>query len=69
MQISPLIVQSRFNRMSEVELRSIYFNQLYTTLPGGDQHPLVQLLKKCLDDDPKKRPSAEDVVISLQGKM
>jgi len=49
---------------SEVERRQTYFTRLYQQL--GKRHPLVQLVERCLDNDPEYRPSAVDVLQQLE---
>ncbi len=49
---------------SEVERRENYFTRLHRQL--GERHPLVQLVERCLDNDPQYRPSAVDVLQQLE---
>ena len=51
---------------SEVDRRQVYIDQLETTLPNGGRHPLVQLVKCCLKNAASQRPTAEDVLRSLE---
>ena len=51
---------------SETERRQVYIDQLGTTLPNGGNHPLVQLVKQCLKNTASQRPTAEDVLRSLE---
>ena len=51
---------------SETERRQVYIDQLGTTLPNGGNHPLVQLVKNCLKNTASQRPTAEDVLRSLE---
>ena len=51
---------------SEVERRGEYFEQLETKLPGGGQHPLVLLIKRCLHNRPSQRPTAEELLTALE---
>ena len=51
---------------SEVDRRQVYTDQLETTLPNGGHHPLVQLVKCCLKNTASQRPTAEDVLRSLE---
>ena len=53
---------------SEVERRVKYIEQLDYQLPQGGQHPFVQLVKRCLQNEPSERPTAEQLVLSL-GEM
>ena len=48
---------------SEVERRRNYIAQLHQQL--GERHPLVQLVKQCLDNNPANRPSAEETLQQL----
>ena len=51
---------------SEVERRQVYIDQLDQKLPDCGHHPLVQLVKCCLKNTPSQRPSAEEVLTSLE---
>ena len=51
---------------SEVERRRVYFEQMEDKLPGGSKHPLFQLIKDCLMNDPSKRPSVQQVLTTLE---
>jgi hypothetical protein len=51
---------------SEVERRQRYIHQLENKFPTGKQHPLVLLMKRCLQNDPSERPTSEEVVASLK---
>ena len=51
---------------SEVERRGVYFDQLENLLLGGNRHHLIQLIKGCLHNDPSQRPSAEQLVSTLE---
>ena len=51
---------------SEVERRQKYFEQLEDNYPRGGRHPFVQLVKRCLKNDPSDRPTAEEVMASLE---
>ena len=48
---------------SEVERRKEYFD----LLPFGTRHPYVQLTKDCLHNSPSRRPTAEQLVATLEG--
>ena len=52
---------------SEVDRRELYLEQLEKifVLLDGREHPLVQLLKQCLKNNPSQRPTAEELVTSL----
>ena len=50
---------------SEVERRDEYIQLLHQQL--GEHHPLVQLVKQCLEDEPSERPSAEELLWQLEG--
>ena len=49
---------------SEVERRREYFQPLYRQL--GEEHPLVQLVHRCLRNTPARRPSAEELLEQLE---
>ena len=51
---------------SEEERRQKYFEQLEDNFLRGSRHPFVQLVKRCLKNDPSDRPTAEEVVTSLE---
>ena len=51
---------------NEVERRGNYFDQLENLLPGGNRHCLLQLMKDCLHNVPSRRPTAEQLVTSLE---
>ena len=51
---------------SEVERRGKYFKQLEGTILGG-QHPCIQMAKQCLHNSPLRRPTAEQLVATLEG--
>ena len=54
---------------SEVERRGQYIEQLGYHLPkshGGQEHPFVQLVKRCLENEPSDRPSSEELVAALK---
>ena len=46
-----------------MERRKNYIDQLHQQL--GESHSLVQLVKRCLDNNPANRPSAEEVLQQL----
>ena len=53
---------------SEVERRGQYFEQLEDLLPGRlmIRQVVVLLIKNCLNNDPSQRPTAEQLVTSLE---
>ena len=51
---------------SEAERRRQYIGQLESKLPSGDHHPFVQLVKRCLHNDPSERPTSEELMTSLE---
>ena len=53
---------------SEVKRRGQYIEQLDYQLPRpqGGQHPFVQLVKRCLQNEPSDRPTSEELIISLE---
>ena len=57
--------RGRLVALTEVERRGKYIDQLHQQL--GERHPIVQLVKECLDNDPEYRPSSEDVLQRLEG--
>ena len=50
----------------EVDRRHRYIEQLEDKLPTGERHPFVQLVKRCLHNDPSERPTSEELVASLE---
>ena len=48
---------------TEVERRQEYFIRLYKVLE--ENHPLVTLIKKCLNNARKRRPKAKELVLNL----
>ena len=50
---------------SEVERRRNYIDQLNYQLPKNGQHPFVQLVTRCLQNEALQRPTAEELVTSL----
>ena len=51
---------------TEVERRECYIEQLKYTFLRGELHPFVQLMKRCLKNEPHERPTAEELVMSLE---
>lgn len=49
---------------SEIERRSKYMETLDTILPEQD-HKLYQLIRRCLENDPTKRPDANELLSNL----
>ena len=49
---------------SEVERRRKYIQPLHGQL--GEEHPLVQLVHRCLHNTPAQRPSAEELLQQLE---
>ena len=49
---------------SEVERRREFVQLLHEQLP--EQHPLVQLVHQCLQNDPARRPSTEELLQQLE---
>ena len=50
---------------TEVQRRDEYIKLLHKQL--REQHPLVLLVKQCLDDEPSERPSAQELLQQLGG--
>ena len=50
---------------TEIERREDYIDQLLKQL--GEQHPMVQLIKQCLDNAPEDRPLAHVILQRLEG--
>ena len=53
-------VSGRLIALSEAERRQRYLQEV------GHDHPLMNLILKCIDNDPRSRPSAKDIVQQLQ---
>ena len=53
---------------SEEERRGQYIEQLDYQLPRSKDkyHPFVQLVKRCLKNEPSNRPTAEEIITSLE---
>ena len=51
---------------SEVERRGQYFEHIEQSMLGG-QHPCVLMTKQCLHNSPSRRPTAEQLVATLEG--
>ena len=51
---------------NEAERRGNYMDRLENLLPGGNRHPLLQLMKDCLRNAPSQRPTAEQLVTALE---
>ena len=61
--------RGRLLARSEVDRRGQYIQQLDYQLPrshGGQEHPFVQLVKRCLENEPSDRPSSEELVAALE---
>ena len=52
---------------SEVERRQKYIDQLEQQL-GGD-HDLIKLIKQCLRNSPKERPTAKDIIRDVEQRV
>ena len=52
---------------SEIERRRECINLLERELRGGEQHPLTQMVKQCLQNEPARRPTTEQLLSSLKG--
>ena len=51
---------------SEAERRQKYIEQLEDNFLKGGRHPFIQLVKRCLKNNPLDRPTAEEVMSSLE---
>ena len=51
---------------SEVERRREYINLLEKELRDGENHPLTQMVKQCLQNDPSRRPTTEQLMRLLE---
>ena len=52
-----------------MERRGQYIQQLDYQLPrsrGGQEHPFLLLIKRCLENEPADRPTSEELVASLE---
>ena len=58
--------EDRLIGRTEVERRGEYINQLEHLLPGDIRQQFVQLVKDCLQNDPRKRPMVDQLVTSLE---
>ena len=50
---------------TEIERRQVYIEMLYHQL--GEKSPVVVLIKQCLENDPSRRPCAEEILHELEG--
>ena len=50
---------------SEVDRRMQYIEQLNYQLPKNGHHPLVQLVTRCLQNEPHQRPTTQELMTSL----
>ena len=50
---------------SEVERRREYIEALQKEFRDGEQHPLVLMVKQCLENAPSRRPTAKQLVTTL----
>ena len=51
---------------SEAERRRQYIEQLEKNFLRGEQHPFVQLVNKCLQNEPSERPMSDELITSLE---
>ena len=51
-----------------MERRGQYIEQLDNQLPRpqGEQHPFVQLVRRCLQNEPSERPTSDELVTVLE---
>ena len=75
MQVFPIDIEPMYSAPNEsgvrkshteIDRRAVYIEQLERMLPDGERHPLVQLLKKCLQNNPSQRPTTEELITSLE---
>ena len=52
---------------TEVERRKRYIDLLEKELRDGEHHPLMLMVKWCLQNAPLRRPTADELVTELQG--
>ena len=50
-----------------MERRQAYIEQLGDSFLKGERHPFVLLVKRCLSNEPSERPTAEELLTSLEG--
>jgi serine/threonine protein kinase len=55
-------IQGKYVIRTEVERRQHFLDEVKSTLEGGNNHPLYQLIIKCLQDEPEMRPSCADIL-------
>ena len=51
---------------SEIQRRGESIHSMCVLL--GNQHPIIQLAKQCLQDDPQSRPSSVEIMLQLQNQ-
>ena len=51
---------------SEVKRRGQYIEQLNSEFPNNGQHQFVQLVTRCLQNEPHERPTTEELITSLE---
>ena len=51
---------------SEVERRREWIDLLEKEFRDGEQHPLTQMVKQCLQNEPARRPTTEQLLASLK---
>ena len=56
----------RLLAQSEVERRGRYIEQLNSQIPNNRQHQFVQLVTRCLQNEPHEQPTTEELITSLE---
>ena len=62
--LSPTYRDNTLRARSEVERRGKYIATMETKI--GSDHPLIKLVKQCLDNEPHDRPSAQELLTRLR---
>jgi serine/threonine protein kinase len=57
-------VEGVHHARSEVQRRQLYLDEVTDNLPKRQSHPLFPVLTRCLNDDPKERPSSAEILDS-----
>ena len=63
-QVGPnLVVSGKLIPVTEAERREVFLKDI------GRDHPLTDLIYRCIDNDPQTRPHASDIVVQLGAKV